>query len=53
MQPPALMLLEDTIDLCDFLEAPGRMIPRVRWVEAYVEAARQAETQAAIERFIG
>jgi hypothetical protein len=50
---PKWVLLEDAIDLCDFFEAPGRAIPRDRWVDAYVAAARQARMQAAIERMIG
>lgn len=28
---PDLMLLEDANDICEFLEASGRTIPRERW----------------------
>jgi hypothetical protein len=40
---PGLILLEDAIDLCDFLEQIGRTIPRSKWaVESMLAVSQKA-----------
>jgi hypothetical protein len=43
---PDLMLLEDAIDLCDFLEATGRTIPRSSWAIESIAAVQRANLEA-------
>ena len=43
---PSLILLEDAIDLCDFLEATKRTIPRSRWAVESIAAAQKANFEA-------
>lgn len=43
---PSLILLEDAIDLCDFLEATKRTIPRSRWAVESIAAAQRANFEA-------
>ena len=43
---PNLVLLEDAIDLCDFLEATKRTIPRSRWAVESIAAAQKANFEA-------
>ena len=40
---PAVLLLEDYYDLCDFLEYAGRTVPRREWA---AEAIRAAEIKS-------
>ena len=40
---PSLILLEDAIDLCDFLEATKRTIPRSKWAVESIAAAQKSE----------
>jgi hypothetical protein len=42
---PSLILLEDAIDLCDFLETTRRTIPRSRWAVESIEAAQRANLE--------
>jgi hypothetical protein len=42
------MILEDAIDLCDFLEATGRTIPRHKWAAESIMAYNQAQMEAAL-----
>ena len=43
---PSLILLEDAIALCDFLEATKRTIPRSRWAVESIAAAQKANFEA-------
>jgi hypothetical protein len=43
---PDLILLEDAIDLCDFLEATGRTIPRSKWAVESIAAVQRANLEA-------
>jgi len=43
---PSLILLEDAIDLCDFLEATRRTIPRSKWADESIAAAQRANLEA-------
>jgi hypothetical protein len=42
------ILLEDAIDLCDFLEATKRTIPRSSWAVESIAAAQRANFEAMI-----
>lgn len=43
---PDFIPLEDAIDLCDFLEATGRTVPRTKWATECIEAANRAKIEA-------
>jgi hypothetical protein len=43
---PELIRLEDAIDLCDFLEATRRTIPRSNWAVESITAAQRANFEA-------
>jgi hypothetical protein len=43
---PSPILLEDAIDLCDFLEATRRTIPRSSWAVESIAAAQRANFEA-------
>jgi hypothetical protein len=43
---PDLILLEDAIDLCDFLEATGRTIPRSKWAAESIAAVQRSNLEA-------
>jgi hypothetical protein len=43
---PGFVLLEDAIDLCDFLEATKRTIPRARWAVESMAAVARASNES-------
>jgi len=43
---PELILLEDAVDLCDFLEATRRTIPRSNWAVESIAATQRANFEA-------
>ena len=43
---PSPILLEDAIDLCDFLEATKRTIPRSKWAVESIAAVEKANLEA-------
>jgi hypothetical protein len=45
---PPLVLLEDANDLADFLEFTRRTIPRAKWAEESIIAAREARIEGMI-----
>jgi len=40
-----MMLLEDANDICEFLEANGRTIPREKWVAEMIAAELSARNE--------